>query len=127
MFFSKWIENRKEVAKIFRNTLSGVPQDPVHHAEGDALLHTKLVRASIQPAILELQKLQKDPEIGPFISHIDFSCTPEQLQILNLAAWLHDIGKSTATTIGGQFWKTPNATGRIQAIGHENPEHYLPQ
>ena len=60
MFFSKWIENRKEVAKIFRNTLSGVPQDPVHHAEGDALLHTKLVRASIQPAILELQKLQKD-------------------------------------------------------------------
>jgi tRNA nucleotidyltransferase/poly(A) polymerase len=127
MSFSKWLENRRELAQAYSNTLSGVPQDPGHHPEGDALIHTKLVRRAIPRAVAELQNLQQDPKIGSAINHINFSISPQEEQILALAAWLHDIGKSTATTIGGQPWQTPGATGKIQAIGHQDPEHYQPQ
>lgn len=127
MSFSKWLEARRELAQAYKGSLSGVPQDPGHHPEGDAFVHTKLVRRAIPKAVLELQLLQKDPIIGSAIANIDFSISPQEEQILALSAWLHDIGKSTATTIGGQPWKTPGATGKIQAIGHQNPEHYQPQ
>jgi len=74
-----------------------------------------------------LQNLQRDPTLGPALSDINFSTSPEELKILSLSAWLHDIGKSTATTIGGQNWQTPGATGKIQAIGHQDSKHYQPQ
>jgi hypothetical protein len=127
MKFSNWIEGRRELAQSYRQTLSGVPQDPHHHPEGDALIHTQLVRKAIPRAIQELQNLQQDPNLGPALAKINFSVSPEEQQILALSAWLHDIGKSTATTIGGKPWQTPGATGKIQAIGHESPEHYQPQ
>ena len=127
MSFSKWLENKRELAQAYSNTLSGVPQDPGHHPEGDALIHTRLVRKAIPKAVAELQLLQRDPTIGPAIADINFSISPQEEQILALSAWLHDIGKSTATTIGGQPWQTPGATGKIQAIGHQDPEHYQPQ
>lgn len=125
--FSKWLETRRELAQAYTGTLSGVPQDPGHHPEGDALIHTRLVRKAIPKAVAELQNLQRDPVLGPALADIDFSITPQEEQILALSAWLHDIGKATATTIGGQPWQTPGATGKIQAIGHQDPEHYQPQ
>lgn len=127
MQFSQWLETRRQLAQSYSNTLSGVPQDPHHHPEGDALIHTRLVRKAIPRAVQELQTLQQDPTVGPALADINFTITPAEEQILALAAWLHDIGKATATTIGGQPWQTPGATGKIQAISHQDPEHYQPQ
>ncbi len=127
MNFSKWLENRRELAKSFSNTLSGIPQDPNHHPEGDVLIHTQLVRKAIPKAIQELRNLQQDPNLGPALADLNFQISPEEMKILYLSAWLHDIGKTTATTIGGEPWQTPNASGKIQAIGHQDSQHYLPQ
>jgi len=130
MSFLRWRqfkETRKELAQAYRQTLSGVPQDPDHHPEGDVLTHVQLVRKAIPKAVLELKQLQSDPTYGPILSDMDFTVSPAEQQILALAAWLHDIGKATATTIGGQPWTQPGATGKIQAIGHQDPEHYGPQ
>jgi tRNA nucleotidyltransferase/poly(A) polymerase len=127
MSFLIWLETRRELAQAYSSALKDVPQDPIHHPEGSALIHTKLVRRAIPRAIQELQNLQQDPNIGPSISNINFSIDNNEKQILSLAAWLHDIGKSTATTIGGQPWQTPGATGKIQAIGHQDAQHYMPQ
>ena len=141
MSFSKWLENKRELAQAYSNTLSGVPQDPNHHPEGDALIHTRLVRKAIPKAVAELQLLQRDPTIGPAIADINFSISPQEEQILALSAWLHDIGKSTATTLAPPAvngveqpkmnWASnpwaPGTPGKIQAIGHQDPEHYQPQ
>ena len=127
MKFLNWLENRRDLANAYSNTLRNVPQDPIHHPEGPTLIHTQLVRKSVPRAIQELKNLQQDPKFSTILSNINFSVSAEEMQILFLAAWLHDIGKSTATTIGGQPWNTPGATGKIQAIGHQNPEHYQPQ
>ena len=125
--WKSYLEARRELAQAYTNTLSGVPQDPTHHPEGDALIHTKLVRRAIPRAIQELKMLQASPNFGTALGSINFDCSPAELELLALSAWLHDIGKSTATTIGGQPWQTPGATGKIQAIGHESPQHYQPQ
>jgi hypothetical protein len=54
--------------------------------------------------------------------------TSEDMKILNTAAWLHDIGKFSSTTIDGiHFNSASNKSGKIQAIGHETPSHYQPQ
>lgn len=124
--FSRWLESRRELAKAFKGTLQGVPQDPIHHPEGDTFIHTKLVRRAIPRAIEELKSLKLNPKFATALQNIDFNCSPKELEILNLSAWLHDIGKATATTIDGEPWQT-GKTGRIQAIGHQDPEHYKPQ
>jgi len=127
MNFTRWLENRRETAKAYKMILQDVPQDPHHHPEGDVLTHSKLVRKAVPRAIKELRKLQQEPIFSKALENIDFNVTPEEKQILYISAWLHDIGKSTATTIGGQPWKTKGAIGKIQAIGHEFPKHYHPQ
>lgn len=121
-------EDRRELAQQYSQTLRNVPQDPVHHPEGDALIHTRLVRKAIPKAIMELQTLKSsNPQFAHILSDIDFTTNAAELEILALSAWLHDIGKATATTIGGQPWQTATEPGRIQAIGHESPEHFEPQ
>lgn len=134
MKFNDWLivrEGRKELAQSFKGTLDGVPQDPQHHPEGDALIHTQLVRRAIPAAIQELQALQQTPELGPALSDINFNITPEEMQILVLAAWCHDIGKATATqiTTGDQtrHWTEPGPPGKITSIGHQDREHFEPQ
>lgn len=126
MKWSEFRESRRQLAQTYRQTLSGVPQDPDHHPEGDVLTHVQLVRKAIPRAIQELTQLKGDPQFGLILADLDFAVTPQEQQILALAAWLHDIGKVSATTIGGKPW-TQGGDGRIQAIGHENPEHYGPQ
>lgn len=40
---------------------------------------------------------------------------------------MHDIGKESATTIGGEPWKTATTDGKISAYRHQEPEHFMPQ
>lgn len=117
--FKKWYES-KELAKAYRGLLQDVPQDPEHHPEGNVLAHVQLVRKAIPRAIEELNSLKKNSvQFANILADIDFTINPEEFKILSLAAWLHDVGKASATTI--------DPKGKIQSIGHESPEHYLPQ
>ncbi len=124
MKFRFFLEQR-ELAIAFKNKLQDVPQDPVHHPEGDVLTHTRLVRKAIPKAIQELQNARNGELAGPLM-HINFELSEKEMQIITLAAWIHDIGKYSATTIDKQPWKL-GGTGRIQAIGHEDKEHFIPQ
>ena len=128
MKFSTWAENRRDLANAYKDIVGGVPQDPGHHPEGDVLAHIRLVRKAIPRAIAELDQLkQSHPQLSYVLKDIDFSLTPEESDVLALSAWLHDIGKESATEIGGQSWRDPGASGRITAYGHQGPEHFLPQ
>lgn len=121
MRFKQWFtEDNKELARTYRGLLQDVPQDPIHHPEGSALVHSKLVRKAIPRAIAELVNLKNNPQFSNILSDIDFTISPDEFKLLSLAAFLHDIGKASATTIDPK-------TKRIQAIGHQDPEHYLPQ
>ena len=118
----------RELAKAYSDALRDVPQNIDHHPEGSVLNHVKLVRKSVLAAAKELQKLKSEPLLGDALSDLDFNLSEEEVKILNLAAWLHDVGKSTATTIDGvHYSKASNPDGKVQAIGHEAPEHYGPQ
>ncbi|HEY7314113.1 MAG TPA: AAA family ATPase [Gemmataceae bacterium] len=72
--------------------LAGCPQDPVHHAEGDVWIHTRMVCAALAglPAWREL------PE--------------EERRIVFAAVLLHDVGKPDCTRI--------ESDGRISSRGH---------
>lgn len=95
---------------------------------GKPQTHSKLVRRAIPNAILELKYLQQnDPRIGEALSDLDFNVSPQEEKILALAAWLHDIGKATATTIDDRPWHEPGPPGKIRSIGHQDAEHYKPQ
>lgn len=123
MRFKLWLtiaEGRRELATTYRGLLQDVPQDPVHHPEGNVLTHVQLVRKAIPRAVMELNKLKAVPPFSDILSDIDFTISSEEAEILALSAWLHDIGKASATTVHPQ-------TGKIQSIGHESPEHYSPQ
>lgn len=118
--FYQWLENNRLLARSYKDALKDIPQDPIHHPEGSVLNHVKLVRKSILKAVKFLKELQKDNAVvGEILADINFDISVEEQRILNLSAWLHDIGKITAT-------KT-NDKGKIQAIGHETEDHYLPQ
>lgn len=75
-----------------------------------------------------MKNLKSDAILGDVLANLDFNMTSEDMKILNTAAWLHDIGKFSSTTIDGiHFDSNPNKSGKIQAIGHETPSHYQPQ
>lgn len=73
-------------------TLRGCPQDPLHHAEGDVLTHTRLVAESLTalPAWRAL--------------------APAARSTLFAAALLHDVAKPAYTQVG--------ADGRVSSRGH---------
>ncbi len=71
--------------------LAGVPQDPAYHAEGDVLVHTRLV----VEALVGLPAWRALP--------------PVERALLFMAALLHDIAKATCT-----HWED----GRIVSPGH---------
>jgi len=136
MHFKEWVlkEDQKSLAKAYTDLLSNVPQDPIHHPEGDALTHIRLVRKSIQEAVKRLSALKRSPVFSEILQNIDFNVSNEELQILYIAAWLHDIGKATATTIGGVNYSFlrqmdlsyQNDPSKIRAIGHDDIKHYGP-
>lgn len=72
--------------------MDGVPQNPVYHAEGDVLIHTRMVVEAML-ALREWRELES-----------------EDRQALFAAAMLHDVGKSACTVIEGD--------GAITSRGH---------
>lgn len=121
-------EYARKLARAYADTLKDIPQNLDHHPEGSVLNHVRLVRKSISAAAQEIRNLKSDPVLGDIFSDLDLDVSNEEMKILNVAAWLHDIGKYTATTVDGvHFSKAPNLDGKIQAIGHESPIHYRPQ
>ena len=130
MDFQNWIwrEGVRDLAGQITSMLSGIPQDPVHHPEGDVLTHVKLVRKSVPNAISYLKNLKNIEPFNNILKNIDFDLSDEQMQIVKIATWLHDIGKVSATTIktdsGETHWKDAKETGKIRSIGHEDPKFY---
>lgn len=94
------------------SNLLNVPQNPKHHPEGNVRRHTFMVRSSLDSAIRLLQQKQAEDPEGPF-SNLDLNFTSEEYNILRLAGWLHDIGKSVTTD-----------PEKLTAYGHENPENF---
>lgn len=72
--------------------MKDVPQDPIHHAEGDVLIHTKMV----YDALLELEEFQQ--------------LNSQEKEILFAAALLHDVEKRSTTET--------QRDGRITSRGH---------
>jgi predicted kinase len=72
--------------------LRGCPQDPIHHAEGDVWIHTRMV-------CTELAALPAWRELAP-----------EDRRVLFTAALLHDVAKPECTRT--------DADGRITSRGH---------
>jgi predicted kinase len=72
--------------------LSGVPQDPIHHAEGDVATHTRLAAQALAE-LPEWRALPADQRVRLFA-----------------AVLLHDVAKPWCTQAGGD--------GRITAHGH---------
>jgi len=115
--FKNWfLEGQRELALMYKSKLGGVQQDTEHHPEGDVLAHSRLVRGAIKQAALTLAGYTG--ELGEVLGNIDFSLSNQELEILSLAAWGHDIGKVTATGV---------ENGRIHARGHQDRVHFEPQ
>ncbi|MGH2508341.1 MAG: AAA family ATPase [Ktedonobacteraceae bacterium] len=72
--------------------MAGVPQNPMYHAEGDVLIHTRLVTENM----LSLAEWHKQ--------------APTDQHVLYAAALLHDVGKPACTLI--------EEDGRITSRGH---------
>lgn len=100
-----------------RSMLRGVPQSPKHHPEGDVYVHVRLVRRSLDDAVKMLTERANDAD--PF-RLIEFTIDEkDESLLLRAAAWLHDIGKVTATT--------RKENGAWSAVGHDRPGNFLPQ
>lgn len=74
-----------------------------------------MVRQQLNSAVRHFQQLTVDKD-SPF-GNLDSDLSESDMNLLRIGAWMHDIGKASATTI---------TKGKIQAIGHENPEHFEP-
>ena len=79
--------------------MEGIPQSPVHHAEGDVLTHTNMVAE----AITTLEEWRALPA--------------EERSLLFASALLHDVGKPACTQIDG--------TGKITSKGHARKGEHI--
>lgn len=75
--------------------LSGIPQDPVWHPEGDVWVHTMMTLDAMAKEIVDRQEEIEDKDRLKYM----------------FAILCHDLGKATHTTI--------ETDGKIRAIGHE--------
>lgn len=115
-----------------RELLKGVPQSPKHHPEGCVWTHVHLVRKALP--IAETMFDEERSKGTPFDAYGPL--TDRERDLLRAATWLHDVGKASATAwthpdgSKTQWWelgdKLPEDGGRLQAIDHEEPEHYEP-
>lgn len=101
-----------------RQILKTVPQNPEHHAEGDVFTHARMVRSRLPH--LEKWFMEQGGNDSSPLSNIDFRLTESEKKILSMAAWLHDIGKATATKWDGRKKK-------YSSKGHETRGSYEPQ
>lgn len=139
--FQIWLEDRKSLALAYKDALKDIPQDFRYHKEGNVLTHSRLVRKSVQKAIHELNDLKKNhPQVSYILSNIDFNLNLEEQRMANIAAWIHDIGKATATKMNGvefdkkhlnwekeQYQDNPLSSYKISSAEHETSKHYGPQ
>jgi len=79
--------------------MDGIPQNPIYHAEGDVLVHTRMV----VEALVSLQKWRDLPS--------------QERAILFAAALLHDVGKPVCTRVEGD--------GHITSRGHARRGEYI--
>ena len=77
-----------------------------------------MVRSRLPLAINFIQKEKLNPD--SVFSNIDTNYSKDEIKILRLAAWFHDIGKASATKMNIE-------KNRLTAYGHEQPKHYMPQ
>lgn len=117
MQFKSWLEDNRELASLYKSKLSRIEQDPGHHPEGSVFIHSKMVRGAIKKAALILKSYTG--KLGEILSNIDFDLNSQELEILVLSAWLHDVGKVTATGLTDK--------GKIHARGHQDRQHFEPQ
>lgn len=117
MQFKNWLICESSL----KDLLEPVPQNPEHHEEGNVFKHTIMVRKSLSTA---KDLLTKESNKKPF-SNLNFALTDIEEKILKMCSWLHDIGKASATTVDGKHYSF-GGEGKVQAIGHDRPEHYLP-
>lgn len=106
--FKMWLESLRDIIKP-------IPQSPEHHAEGNVWNHTRMVRKRLNNAIEYFKNLSSDK--NSVFGNLNTNLSDDEINTLRLAAWIHDIGKASATTI---------EDGKIKAIGHEDPEHFEP-
>ena len=114
--FKLWLETS------LKDILKPVPQSSVHHGEGNVWIHTRMVRQQLNDAISYFSALTTDSNSA--FSNFDPNLSPSEKNILKIGAWLHDIGKSSATTVDGEHWETSARDGVIKAIKHEDPSHF---
>lgn len=130
--FKLWffLENYKDLIKVYRDRMKDTPENKHHHPEGNSWEHVKLVyRAILSKAKQELNNLKNNhPIVSNILSDIDFSITIEEQNILNLVAFLHDIAKPDTVSADGQRFLFPpgEVSGKIQAIGHDDPKWFAP-
>lgn len=120
-------ENLKKLISKYKGFTVGVPQSKLHHPEGDVFVHTRLVRKNIDNAIKIIQSYKEDEKLGKILFNLDVSVSEKERKILYLCAWLHDVGKYSATTIDNVYFKKHNGNeGKIRAIEHETCFHFKP-
>ena len=81
--------------------LKGVPQDPVHHAEGDVWTHTRMVCE----AMVALPQWRAQ--------------SPVTREVLFAAALLHDVAKPRCTVIEGERVRSPHHAARGALMARE--------
>ncbi len=123
-----------------RDILEPVPQSAKWHKEGNVFKHTQLVRKGLEVAIDLMKDAAADPNSA--FSELDMNLSQEDINLLRSSAWMHDIGKAGATTVGNE--KQPNSYVRgvplsqynkpidverdkISAVDHEKPRYFEPQ
>lgn len=92
----KWVADMKDV-----------PQDSIHHAEGNVAIHTQMVLDELETNVPEYNTLQSIPRTG---SVGDYLADEEARHILWAACLKHDMEKRSTT-------KTED-NGRITSKGH---------
>lgn len=92
--------------------LLDVQQNPKHHPEGKVFTHCRLVRKCLDEAIA---CIQNQIWYEPF-SRFPSPYYKRERNILRFAAWLHDIGKGSASEV---------VDGEVKSIGHEEIPHLI--
>lgn len=116
------------IESMLRSIIGNVPQRADFHKEGPVGAHSRMVRGQLKNAISIMQQAASDPSSS--LSSLDVNYTPEEINILRLAAWLHDLGKASTTTIDGVPWQqvpSPDLEkSKITGKKHELPYHFNP-
>ena len=119
--------------EMLRGILKPVPQSPKWHAEGDVFAHTRLVRKALSKAVSLIANVASQPHSA--FSNLDMNLDDNAIDVLKLAAWFHDLGKETGTTVGPlnaepENWKNvPNIdpnNHELHAKHHEKPFNFNP-